>query len=215
VFAGTVLYALINSVILLLMAIGFNLTFGISGVANFAYGAFYILAAFATWMLMNLTWAALFSFRDPVHPLHGTLLGALMYRFISCGCGARCSPRSSPPSASAWPSWSSFVISVLWGSNTAFRCSSIRASSSPGPMWTCRGSSSLSQRGPFSSVAFHSSHLLGPGFSRHCPGRADRPDLRHGFGPDRHPECLLRCGACGGRRHRDRPPGDHFRRGRL
>jgi len=53
VFVGTVVYALINSVILLLMAIGFNLTFGISGVSNFAYGAFYILSAFVTWMLMN------------------------------------------------------------------------------------------------------------------------------------------------------------------
>ncbi len=33
-FLGTVVYALINSVILALMAIGFNLTFGISGVAR-------------------------------------------------------------------------------------------------------------------------------------------------------------------------------------
>ena len=38
-FLGTVVYAVVNSVILALMAIGFNLTFGISGVANFAYGA--------------------------------------------------------------------------------------------------------------------------------------------------------------------------------
>jgi branched-chain amino acid transport system permease protein len=37
-FLGTTVYAVINSVILALMAIGFNLTFGISGVANFAYG---------------------------------------------------------------------------------------------------------------------------------------------------------------------------------
>ena len=42
--AGTIIYALINSFILALMSIGFNLTFGISGVANFAYGAFYVLA---------------------------------------------------------------------------------------------------------------------------------------------------------------------------
>ena len=49
---GTLIYGLINSVILALMAIGFNLTFGISGVANFAYGAFYILAAYGTWMML-------------------------------------------------------------------------------------------------------------------------------------------------------------------
>ena len=53
-FLGTVVYALINSVILALMAIGFNLTFGISGVANFAYGALYILSAYVSWILLNL-----------------------------------------------------------------------------------------------------------------------------------------------------------------
>ncbi len=30
----------------MLVALGFNLTFGISGVANFAYGALYIMAGF-------------------------------------------------------------------------------------------------------------------------------------------------------------------------
>ena len=39
---GTILYAIINSFILIMLAIGFNLTFGISGVANFAYGGFYL-----------------------------------------------------------------------------------------------------------------------------------------------------------------------------
>ena len=37
-FIGTIVYAVINSVILILMSIGFNLTFGISGISNFAYG---------------------------------------------------------------------------------------------------------------------------------------------------------------------------------
>ena len=78
---GTIIYALINSVILALMAIGFNLTFGISGVANFAYGAFYILAAYTTWILMNLA-----GFPYPVAVLvsilFATALGALMYRFV-------------------------------------------------------------------------------------------------------------------------------------
>jgi branched-chain amino acid transport system permease protein len=81
VFAGTVLYALINSVILLLMAIGFNLTFGISGVSNFAYGALYILAAFITWMLMNLIGLPYFA-SAILSILLTAFVGALMYRFI-------------------------------------------------------------------------------------------------------------------------------------
>jgi branched-chain amino acid transport system permease protein len=81
VFVGTVVYAIINSVILILMSIGFNLTFGISGVSNFAYGALYILAAFVTWMLLYLVGipylvAALLSI------VFTAFIGALMYRFI-------------------------------------------------------------------------------------------------------------------------------------
>jgi branched-chain amino acid transport system permease protein len=80
-FFGTIIYALINSAILAVMAMGFNLTFGISGVANFAYGAMYIFAAYASWMLLNLLllpyWLAV-----PISILLTMLLGALMYRFV-------------------------------------------------------------------------------------------------------------------------------------
>jgi len=48
------IYALINSAILALMALGFNLTFGISGVANFTYGAIYVGAGFMTWTFINI-----------------------------------------------------------------------------------------------------------------------------------------------------------------
>ena len=48
-----IIYGLVNSVILALTAIGFSLTFGISGVANFAYGGFYIFSGFVVWMLLN------------------------------------------------------------------------------------------------------------------------------------------------------------------
>ena len=78
---GTAIYAIINSVILALMAMGFNLTFGISGVANFAYGAFYVLAAYTTWMLMHLI-----GLPYPVSVLISiagcTLCGALLYRLV-------------------------------------------------------------------------------------------------------------------------------------
>jgi branched-chain amino acid transport system permease protein len=78
---GTIVYAIINSVILALTAIGFNLTFGISGVANFAYGAFYILAAFATWILMN-SLGLPYLLSAALSILFTALLGALMYRLV-------------------------------------------------------------------------------------------------------------------------------------
>jgi len=48
------IYCLINSAILALMALGFNLTFGISGVANFTYGAIYVVAGFLTWTFLRI-----------------------------------------------------------------------------------------------------------------------------------------------------------------
>jgi branched-chain amino acid transport system permease protein len=80
-FLGTVVYALINSIILALMAIGFNLTFGISGVANFAYGALYIFSAYASWMLLNLVKLPYF-ISAVISILVTALIGALMYRFV-------------------------------------------------------------------------------------------------------------------------------------
>ena len=47
------IYGLINSVILALYTVGFSLTYGISGIANFAHGALYILSGFAAWSFMN------------------------------------------------------------------------------------------------------------------------------------------------------------------
>jgi branched-chain amino acid transport system permease protein len=80
-FIGTVVYAVINSVILALLAIGFNLTFGISGVANFAYGALYIMSAYISWMLLNLLGLP-FLLSAVISILITTLFGALMYRFV-------------------------------------------------------------------------------------------------------------------------------------
>lgn len=78
---GTIIYALINSVILCLIAMGFNLTFGISGVANFAYGAFYILSAYTTWIMINSF--HLSYFLSVIFSIIFTMaLGALMYQVI-------------------------------------------------------------------------------------------------------------------------------------
>jgi branched-chain amino acid transport system permease protein len=74
-------YGLINSAVLALMALGFNLTFGISGVANFAYGAIYIVAGFITWSFinhLNLPYAV----SAILTIIIIGIFGALVYRFI-------------------------------------------------------------------------------------------------------------------------------------
>lgn len=48
-----IIYGITNSVTLALMAIGFSLTFGISGVPNFAHGAFYLLGGILTWIFLH------------------------------------------------------------------------------------------------------------------------------------------------------------------
>ncbi len=47
------IFGLVNSVILALIASGFALVYGVSRLANFAHGALYILAGFATWLFLN------------------------------------------------------------------------------------------------------------------------------------------------------------------
>lgn len=74
-------YGFINSLILALMALGFSITFGISGVANFAHGAFYVLGGILTWLfLMKFGVPYLLSAIIAV-TLVG-IIGALMYRLL-------------------------------------------------------------------------------------------------------------------------------------
>jgi branched-chain amino acid transport system permease protein len=80
-FIGTTIYALINTAILALMAIGFNLTFGISGIANFAYGALYVLAAYGIWMMLNLLHLP-YLIAVSAAVIFNLILGALIYRFV-------------------------------------------------------------------------------------------------------------------------------------
>jgi branched-chain amino acid transport system permease protein len=80
-FWGTVVYACINSVILALLALGFTLTFGISGVANFAHGALYILSAYVTWMLLNLVGMP-FLVAAFISIVFTAFIGGLLYRFV-------------------------------------------------------------------------------------------------------------------------------------
>lgn len=78
---STLVYGVVNSVILALVALGFNLTFGISGIANFAYGALYILAGFGSWILLNALGLPLLV-SLPAMVLMTALVGGFIYRFI-------------------------------------------------------------------------------------------------------------------------------------
>jgi len=80
-FQGMLIYGLINSVILALVTLGFNLTFGISGVANFGYGGLYILAGYTIWILFNLLKIP-YLVAIVLSILFTAFIGGLMYRFI-------------------------------------------------------------------------------------------------------------------------------------
>ena len=51
--APLLVYGLINSVSLALIALGFSLTYGISRIANFAHGGLYVLTGFSAWFFFN------------------------------------------------------------------------------------------------------------------------------------------------------------------
>jgi branched-chain amino acid transport system permease protein len=76
-----VIYGLVNSVILILTALGFSLTFGLSRVANFAHGGLYLFAGLTTWLLYKRLGLP-YGLAIPVAILLTGLLGALIYRFI-------------------------------------------------------------------------------------------------------------------------------------
>ena len=79
--SSILIYGLINSIVLALTAIGFSLTYGISRIANFAYGAFYVLAGFASWFLLYRVGLNYF-FSLLLSVLFVGLLGAALYRVI-------------------------------------------------------------------------------------------------------------------------------------
>ncbi len=78
---GVLIYGLINSVIMVLVAMGFNLTFGISGVANFAYGALYIMAGFLCWSLLS-SLGLPYLLAAALSVAATALLAGLLFRFV-------------------------------------------------------------------------------------------------------------------------------------
>lgn len=79
--ANIIIYGLVNSVILMLTALGFSLTFGLSGVANFAHGGIYLLSGFISWILLNYLGLPLFLATILTIILSG-IIGGLIYRIV-------------------------------------------------------------------------------------------------------------------------------------
>jgi branched-chain amino acid transport system permease protein len=75
------IYGIINSFSLALMAIGFTLVYGISRLPNFAHGALYVITGFAVWWLLNRLHLNYFVAIPLALVLMG-LVGAAIYRFV-------------------------------------------------------------------------------------------------------------------------------------
>jgi branched-chain amino acid transport system permease protein len=75
------IYGVINSVTLALMALGFALVYGVSRLPNFAHGALYVLGGYIVWLLVNNL-----GLPYPLAALGGLVLvgavGAAMYQFV-------------------------------------------------------------------------------------------------------------------------------------
>ncbi len=78
---GMIIYGLINSAVFTMMTLGFSLTFGISGVANFAHGAFYVTGAYLTLLLMKLMGIP-YPIAIVLSVLLSGLLGCLLYWLV-------------------------------------------------------------------------------------------------------------------------------------
>jgi len=75
------IYGIINSFSLALMAIGFTLVYGISRLPNFAHGALYVITGFAVWWFFNKLHLNYFIAIPLALVLMG-LVGAAIYRFV-------------------------------------------------------------------------------------------------------------------------------------
>jgi branched-chain amino acid transport system permease protein len=75
------IYGTVNSVSLALMALGFTLVYGISGLPNFAHGALYVVTGFIVWSLMR-TLGLPYLWAIPLALGAIGLIGAAIYYFI-------------------------------------------------------------------------------------------------------------------------------------
>ena len=75
------IYGIINSFSLALMAIGFTLVYGISRLPNFAHGALYVITGFLVWSLLHFL-KLNYIISIPLSLVIMGLVGAAIYRFI-------------------------------------------------------------------------------------------------------------------------------------
>jgi branched-chain amino acid transport system permease protein len=74
-----VIYGLINASKLILIALGFSLAYGVSGVANFAHGSIYILTGFAIWVFLK-PWGLSYPLAIFLSFLGTALVGTIIYQ---------------------------------------------------------------------------------------------------------------------------------------
>ena len=75
------IYGIVNSFSLALMAIGFTLVYGISRLPNFAHGALYVVTGFCVWWFLNKLHLN-YIVAIPLALVLMGLIGAAIYRFI-------------------------------------------------------------------------------------------------------------------------------------
>lgn len=75
------IYGLVNSLSLALMAVGFSLVYGVSRVPNFAHGAIYIMAGFITWVFLR-TMGLPYSLSILLTLIIIALVGAVVYQVV-------------------------------------------------------------------------------------------------------------------------------------
>jgi branched-chain amino acid transport system permease protein len=75
------IYGIINSFALALMAIGFTLVYGICRLPNFAHGALYVVTGFLVWAFLNVL-KINYALAILLALLIMALVGALIYRFL-------------------------------------------------------------------------------------------------------------------------------------
>ncbi|MBI5442980.1 MAG: branched-chain amino acid ABC transporter permease [Deltaproteobacteria bacterium] len=75
------IYGVVQSVSLLLMAFGFSLVYGVSRLPNFAHGALYVLSGFSAWVLLNQLHLP-FALALVLAPVVSALFGMLIYQAV-------------------------------------------------------------------------------------------------------------------------------------
>jgi len=76
-----IIYGLVASAVLLLVSLGFSITFGLSGIANLSYGGIYLSAGYLTWYLLyELEFPYILALFISVITM--AIFGALIYKIV-------------------------------------------------------------------------------------------------------------------------------------